>query len=241
VGENPHPPQSVFGHHGLERHTFQSRCRRAGPLRRGPVRERNTKYYELREDFLPIAFLPSAQDEVPGAGVTFVLRTSGPAADIFHVVNQAVARVNPGIDLEFHILMPESLLRDRLMAALAGGFGLLAGLLATLGLYGVIAYMVERRRSEIGIRMALGADRGRVVRLILRGAFQRVLIGLLLGIPLAIGAGHLIASELYGVKSWDPLALGVAAAALAICALIASLIPASRAAAVSPTTALRIE
>jgi ABC-type antimicrobial peptide transport system permease subunit len=131
--------------------------------------------------------------------------------------------------------------RERAVASVAGLFGIVALILAAIGLYGVTAYSVAQRTREIGIRMALGADRAKVVRLILRGAFQRVLIGLLLGIPLAIGAGRLISSELYGVTSWDPLALCVAAGALAICALIASLIPASRAVAISPTTALRIE
>jgi ABC-type antimicrobial peptide transport system permease subunit len=114
-------------------------------------------------------------------------------------------------------------------------------LLAAVGLYGVTAYAVARRTNEIGIRMALGADRARVVHLVLRGASNRVLIGLLLGIPLAIGARRLIAANLYGVASWDPVALSAAASALAICALFAALVPASRAASISPVEALRTE
>jgi ABC-type antimicrobial peptide transport system permease subunit len=89
--------------------------------------------------------------------------------------------------------------------------------------------------------MALGADRIKVIRLVLRGAFQRVVVGLLLGIPLAIGAGRLIAAQLYGVASWDPLALGMAAIALAICSFFAAIIPAGRAASISPMSALRME
>jgi ABC-type antimicrobial peptide transport system permease subunit len=108
-------------------------------------------------------------------------------------------------------------------------------------MYGVTAYAVARRTSEIGIRMALGADRANVVRMVLQGASTRVLIGLLAGVPLAIGAGRLISAELYGVSSWDPFALTVAASALAVCAFIAAVIPASRAASISPTNALRIE
>ncbi|NDQ56388.1 MAG: ABC transporter permease [Acidipila sp.] len=131
--------------------------------------------------------------------------------------------------------------QERAVATLAGLFGLVALLLAAVGLYGVTAYSVARRTNEIGIRMALGANRARVVQLVLRGAFQRVLIGLLLGLPLAIGAGHLIASQLYGVSSWDPLALTLAAGALAICSFFAAIIPASRAASISPMDALRIE
>ena len=131
--------------------------------------------------------------------------------------------------------------QERAVASLAGLFGVVALVLAAIGLYGVTAYSVAQRTNEIGIRMALGANRGRVMELVLRGAFRRVLIGLLLGLPLAVGAGRLISAQLYGVKSWDPLALGTAAAALAICSFIAALIPANRAASISPMSALRIE
>jgi predicted permease len=130
---------------------------------------------------------------------------------------------------------------DRAVATLAGLFGIVALLLAAVGLYGVTAYTVAQRTNEIGIRMALGADRGNVVRLILFGAFRRVLVGLVLGLPLAIGAGRLIAAQLYGVSTWDPLALIIASSALAISAFVAAMIPAGRAASISPMTALRIE
>jgi ABC-type antimicrobial peptide transport system permease subunit len=183
-----------------------------------------------------------------------MLVTNLPVGTLEPLIKKTLADLDPNLTIESIRTMQEQIDlafdRERAVVSLAGLFGAVALILAAIGLYGVTAYTVAQRTKEIGIRMALGADRGRVVRLILRGAFQRVLIGLLLGIPLAIGAGHLIASELYGVKSWDPLALGAAAAALAlgaaaaalaICALIASLIPAGRAAAISPTTALRIE
>jgi ABC-type antimicrobial peptide transport system permease subunit len=114
-------------------------------------------------------------------------------------------------------------------------------LLAAVGLYGVTAYSVASKTNEIGIRMALGADRGKVMRLVLGGAFARVLMGLALGLPLAAGAGRLLSSQLYGVHWWDPLALGVAAGALALCSLCAAMIPANRAASISPMNALRIE
>jgi len=131
--------------------------------------------------------------------------------------------------------------QERAVASLSGLFGTVALLLAAVGLYGVTAYAVAQRTNEIGIRMALGADWWKVVRLVLRGAFQRVLIGLLLGLPLAIGAGHLISSQLYGVSWWDWPALTVAVGALTICAFFAAIIPASRAAAISPMRALRNE
>ena len=103
------------------------------------------------------------------------------------------------------------------------------------------AYTVTQRTNEIGIRMALGADRGRVIRLVLRGAFTRVAIGLALGMPLAVGAGRWISAQLYGVSFWDPLALGLAAISLAASGLFATVIPAGRATTISPTRALRTE
>jgi putative ABC transport system permease protein len=105
----------------------------------------------------------------------------------------------------------------------------------------VTAYTVARRRSEIGVRMALGADRGNVIGLVLAGAFTRVGIGLLLGVPLAVGAGYLLSAQLYGVSFWDPVALSVAAAGLACAAFVACLVPASKAAGLAPMMALRTE
>jgi predicted permease len=131
--------------------------------------------------------------------------------------------------------------QKRAVAQMTGLFGILALVLAAVGLYGVTAYTVERRTSEIGVRMALGANRMNVVRLVLKGAFRQVLVGLLLGIPIAIACGHFLAAQLYQVKSWDPLVLAGSVAALAICALIASVIPAQRAASINPVEALRTD
>jgi ABC-type antimicrobial peptide transport system permease subunit len=131
--------------------------------------------------------------------------------------------------------------QERAVASLAGLFGIVALLLAAVGLYGVTAYTVAQRTNEIGIRMALGADRRKVLNLVVRGAFKRVAVGLALGVPLAIGAGRLIDAQLYGVSFWDPIALTVATGALAACAFVAAIIPASRAASISPVEALRIE
>ena len=120
-------------------------------------------------------------------------------------------------------------------------FGGIALVLAAIGLYGVTAYSVARRTSEIGVRMALGADRQRVIRLVLGGAFRRVAVGLLIGLPLAVGTGYLLSAQLYNVPFWDPVALGVAAGSLAVAALIASVMPAARAAALAPMRALRMD
>jgi predicted permease len=131
--------------------------------------------------------------------------------------------------------------QERAVAGLAGMFGFVALLLAAVGLYGVTAYTVAQRTNEIGIRMALGAGRGKVVGHILRGALTHVVAGLALGVPLAIAAARLISSQLYEVSFWDPLALAVAAGALAICAAAAAMLPASVAASISPMAALRTE
>jgi ABC-type antimicrobial peptide transport system permease subunit len=120
-------------------------------------------------------------------------------------------------------------------------FGVLALVLAAVGLYGVTAYGVERRTSEIGLRIALGADRSSVVAMVLRGAFLQIVIGLLIGIPASIGCARLIAFQLYQEKGWDPLVLAGSVGALALCALLASVVPARRAAAINPVTALRVE
>jgi ABC-type antimicrobial peptide transport system permease subunit len=130
---------------------------------------------------------------------------------------------------------------DRAVAALAGLFGAVALVLAAVGLYGVTAYSVAQRTNEIGIRMALGADRRRVYDLVLRSAFARVGAGVVLGLPLAVGAGRLISAQLYGVSFWDPLALAVAALSLGLSAFAAAIIPATRAAGLSPVRALRTE
>jgi predicted permease len=131
--------------------------------------------------------------------------------------------------------------QQRAVAGLAGLFGIVALILAAVGLYGVTAYTVIQRTNEIGIRMALGADSRGVLRLVLSGAFRMVGMGLVLGIPLAIGARRLISAQLYGVKGWDPTAISVAVAALGGCAFVAAIIPALRAASIDPMSALRTE
>jgi predicted permease len=165
------------------------------------------------------------------------------------VVEPLVARTLSDLDPDLTITSVRTLQQQvdlsfdqqRAVASLAGLFGIVALLLAAVGLYGVTAYSVAQRTNEIGIRMALGADRGTVVDLVLRVAFSRVVVGLVLGLPLAIGAGRLIAAQLYGVSFWDPVALGVATGSLGVCALVAALIPAARAASISPMDALRTE
>jgi predicted permease len=206
---------------------------------------RNSKYQELREDLHPIAYLAMSQAaDQDGSTVDYVLRMNGPVKGVLAAVKASVAGVSPGIGIEFWILterIKETLLRDRLMATLSGAFGLLAGILATLGLYGVMAYMVARRRNEIGVRMALGADRAHVVRMVLREAGFLLAAGLVIGTGLALWLGRAATSLLYGLKPYDATALAGAIAALITVGLVASYGPARRAAGVHPIEALREE
>jgi predicted permease len=176
-------------------------------------------------------------------GITLV--TSLPPGQLEPQITRMLADVDPNLTINSIRTMQQqvdlSFDQERAVASLAGLFGIVALVLAAVGLYGVTAYTVAQRTNEIGIRMALGAHRTKVIQLVLSGAFTRVLLGLLLGLPLAVGAGRLISAQLYGVAWWDPLALTVAAGALAICSFFAAIIPANRAASIAPMHALRIE
>ena len=158
-------------------------------------------------------------------------------------VRKALASVDPNLVLygvdPYSKIVSNDFQQENMIATLTTLFGVLGLLLAAVGLYGVMAYMVEQRTSEIGVRMALGADRGRVVAMVLRGAFSQVGIGLAIGIPAAIGAGKLMSDQLFGVKPWDPVMLATATLLLASAAFLAALIPARRAAGVEPMVALR--
>ena len=172
-----------------------------------------------------------------------LLVTDLPPGAIEPEVKRALAAVDPNLTVTTVRTLQQQVDRSfdqqRAVASLAGLFGVVALVLAAIGLYGVTAYTVAQRTNEIGIRMALGAGRNNVVGMVLQGAFRRVLFGLLLGLPLAVGAGYLLSAQLYGVRFWDPLALGVSALSLAACAFCAAIIPARRAASISPIRALR--
>jgi predicted permease len=174
-----------------------------------------------------------------------LLVTSTPQGALEPLVTRALADADPNLTVNNIRTLEEQVARSfdqqRAVSSLAGVFGVVALVLAAIGLYGVTAYTVARRRSEIGVRMALGANRGNVIGLVLGGAFKRVAVGLVLGAPLAVGAGYLLSAQLYGVSFWDPVALSVAAAALAGAAFVASVVPASRAAALAPMIALRTD
>jgi predicted permease len=223
----------------------------------GVVRDAKFAGFGLNRPARPMFYVPLAQnvdykDEMMKrielqshfiGGIMLV--TSASSGTLEPVLTRVLAAVDPNLTIDSVRTMQQQVAlvfdRDRAVASLAGLFGIVALLLAAVGLYGVTAYTVAQRTNEIGIRMALGADQTKVVRLVLRGAFQRVLAGLVLGLPLAVAAGRLISAQLYGVSFWDPRALTIAASSLTLCAFIAAFIPATRAASISPIDALRTE
>ena len=174
-----------------------------------------------------------------------LLLTDSPPGPLEPPLRRTLAEADPNLAITNIRTMQQqidlSFDRERAIATLAEVFGMIALSLAAVGVYGVTAYLVARQTNEIGVRMALGADPGKIIRLVLRRAFQCVLAGLVMGLPLAVGAARLMAAQLYGVSLWDPFALAAATGSLTACAFLAAVIPARRAAAISPMNALRTE
>jgi len=205
---------------------------------------KDTKYEDLREDFGPIAFLASAQDPRPSPSGQFLIRSRLPQAEITNAVRNVIGNVNPAININFQgfrTMIDDSLLRERLMATLSGFFGLLALLLASIGLYGILSYGVASRTNELGIRMALGAQTGHVLSLIMREAFVLVLVGVVVGLPFVFAATHFAKTLLFNLTPTDPISVSLAALLLFTVALLAAYLPARRATKVDPLVALRYE
>ncbi|HKF41994.1 MAG TPA: ABC transporter permease [Thermoanaerobaculia bacterium] len=204
----------------------------------------DAKYGDLREDFTPIVFTAEAQDEALRPGTRILIQTSEPLAAILPAVTRAVAEVSPQVIIYSRPLqatIAEGLLRERLMANLSGFFGALAAVLAMIGIYSVLSFMVVRRRNEIGVRMALGASRRDIVGMVIREAATLVGIGIAAGALLAVAAATTARTLLYGLQPGDPATLAFAAAALTAVALGSSLVPAWRAAATDPNRTLHEE
>jgi putative ABC transport system permease protein len=206
---------------------------------------KDAKYGTLREEILPCAYVTASQVAKPRESVTFELRVAaGAPTSVVSAVKSAIAEVNRDVSLQFKALavqVDESLARERLLATLSGFFGALALLLAMIGLYGVMSYNVARRRNEIGIRMALGAEQSRVLRMVLREVAILIGAGLAIGLGAAIGTTRFVESFLYGMKPNDPWTLTLAACVLALVAALAGFLPARRASRQDPMTALREE
>jgi predicted permease len=205
---------------------------------------KDNKFQDMHEEFLPFMYFPATQQEKPSPDDQILIRSSLPLASLMASMKQTIGDVNPGIDLDFKIFktrIHDSLLQDQLMATLSGFFGFLAALLAAIGLYGVISYMVVQRTKEIGIRMAVGAERVDVLGLILREAGLLTVTGLVIGAGLALAAAQAAKSLLYGLKPRDPLTLVAAVVVLSAVAAFASFWPAYRASKLDPLIALRYE
>ena len=217
----------------------------------------DTQYRGPRRKVPPMYFLPAAQRmnyELPQENRfedanhyldSIELETVGTLQGLEPQVRQAIAQVNPNLAVidfaSFAEIVEANFSQQEMIVKLTSLFGLLALVLASIGLYGVTAYSVERRTSEIGIRMALGADRINVLKLVLRGAFLQIGVGLLIGIPVTILGGRAMAAQLFGVKPYDPSILLLTTAVLSFAALIASIVPARRAASIEPMRALRAD
>jgi len=218
----------------------------------------DAKYTNPRDPVRPMYFRPMTQlnttikERSAMTGETrslfpnsMTIRYAGDAASLESMVRRTLANINPNLTVrEFSSLdyqVAGNFNTERLVSRLTALFGLLALVLASVGLYGITAYSVARRTSEIGVRMALGANRGDVLALVLRAASWQVGLGLAIGIPVALLGGRLMASQLYGVRTYDPISIAAAAVVLSAFAAIAGFIPARRAASIEPMNALRTE
>jgi predicted permease len=218
----------------------------------------DTQYWDPNSKLRPMFFLPAMQwakyddpGEVMFENVSHLemsaveIQTAGFVPGLEAQVRRSLSQINPNLTMiEFQTFaeqVKDEFLQQEILVQLTAVFGFLALALAAIGLYGVTAYSVAQRTSEIGIRMALGADRGGILQMVLRSAFLQAGIGLAIGMPAAIFAGRFMASLLYNVHPWDPEVLMATTAILAIAAFLAAVIPAQRAASVEPMTALRVE
>ena len=208
----------------------------------------DTKYSDLRQDVPPTIFLPIFQNlkwmDREGT-LTFEVRTVGDPHELIPAVRHAVRSTDPNVPLSNVRTQVEqidqTLFQERLFAKLSSFFGLLALALACIGLYGIMSYAVARRTHEIGIRMALGARQEDILLKVLREAFLLALVGVAIGIPIALGALRLISSMLFGLKPTDPLTLAAAIAFMLAVSALAGYLPARRASRVNPMVALRYE
>lgn len=205
---------------------------------------KNTKYQQIREAFSPLVYVPASQETDPDQNPQILIRSNVPLAALTSEVKRTIAAVSPDICISFEALQTmirERLMGERLMATLSGFFGLLAAVLATVGLYGVMSYMVVRRTNEIGIRVALGGSRASIQRMVLGEAGVLLAIGLAAGMAIALVAGRVARAMLFELQPYDPLTLAIAATLLASSALAAAYLPARRASKVHPMVALRYE
>jgi hypothetical protein len=206
-----------------------------------------SRYGGVREKPRSVLYLPFFQDDLAQTpfAPTFEIRYSGALSSVLDAVRRAVSAIDPNVPLfrvkTLAVQAANSLVTERLIAMLSTFFGLLAGLLACIGLYGTMAYRVARRTAEIGVRMALGAQRRGVQWMVLRETVVLITIGIVIGLLLSVTSSRLLESRLYGIKSNDALTLSVSTLFLAAVAAVAGYVPAHRASRVDPMVALRYE
>ncbi|HEX6630525.1 MAG TPA: ADOP family duplicated permease, partial [Gemmatimonadaceae bacterium] len=204
----------------------------------------DAKYSEVKDEIPPLFFQAYRQDSTIGS-MSYYVRTSLPPAQLLRTIPSVVARLDPNLPVESLKTMPqqvrENVFLDRMISTLSAAFAVLATLLAAVGLYGVLAYTVAQRTREIGVRMALGADSGRVRRLVLKQVAFMLVIGGAIGIGGALALGRAAQSLLFGLDGHDPMVIAAAVVALALVAVGAGYIPALRASRVDPMQALRYE
>ena len=204
----------------------------------------DAKHTDLREDFEPLVILPVTQNARAEDWARFVVKPRGEIEAVTPAIVRQIAQINPLIDIDFAVLsdtIASGLVRERLMATLSGAFGMLAGLLAAVGLYGVMSYTVARRSNEIGIRLAMGARGADVLRMVIKEAGWMVGIGVVIGVALGLGAATAARTLLFGLQPTDPATVLSATALLAAIGLLASYLPARRASKLDPMKTLRQE
>jgi putative ABC transport system permease protein len=204
---------------------------------------RDSKYERLTEPFEPVVFIPDRQREVVDTRVRMVIRASTEPASLAITVRSAMLELDPQLSLRFSVLktqLEESVLRERLMAALTGAFGALGMVLALTGVFGVTAYVVSRRYREFGVRMAMGATGGNILRMILREIAVVVFVGIAIGGTIAAVVGGSMSAFLFGISGRDVGTLAVVAIVLAVGGLLAGVMPAVRASRVEPVDVLRV-
>jgi ABC-type antimicrobial peptide transport system permease subunit len=205
---------------------------------------RDSHYVSLKQDNYPTVFYASTQTAAPSAYSRLVVRTSLPAASATAAMTTMLANIDRRIEVSYSVvptMIRDTLVQERLLAGLSGGFGALAALLTVVGLYGLVAYTVTRRTGEIGIRMALGATRAAIARLLLRETGVLLVIGVAFGIGLSLLGARSAASLLFRVTPYDPVTLAASVGLLALIAIAASYLPTRRATRIEPVVALRTD